>query len=447
MRYPHSMVPHPASLLAAFLAALSCSLASVAQPIPGTLSTGPAALTLSAAESRLEQGNREIIAARQDLEVTRTGVISAGARPNPVLSTSITSINPTRGIGGGPLRDKQVDSVLRLDQLIERGGKRELRIASAEQSVAAAEQDLEEVRRQQRLALHLAYFDLKAAGERLAISRDNSRQQAQALQAAERRLAAGDIAAAEVVRLRVEALRADNEASVAAADLVRSRQALATLLGEGRGAAEAWQATDAWPEDLPGAPDAADAATRLDNPEAVAHRPGVRAAQFRVLAAERARELARQLRTRDISVGAQVERFPPEAGLAYGVSISVPLQTNYRYEGELARAEADLTAAMLARDREAMLALSEARRALSEVQAAAERRKRLAAEILPQARKALESAEFAYQRGAIGLLDLLDARRTLRLVELESANAAADFARARASWIAATAVPAATAAR
>ncbi len=441
------MVPHPASLLGAFLAALFCSLVSVAQPMVGQAPAGSVALTLGAAEARLEQGNREIIAARQELEVTRTGVISAGARPNPVLSTSITSINPVRGIGGGPIKDKQVDSVVRLDQLIERGGKRELRIASAEHSVAAAEQDLQEVRRQQRLALHLTYYDLKAAGERLAISRENSRQQAQALQAAERRLTAGDVAAAEVVRLRVEALRADNEAGVAASDLVRSRQALAMLLGGDRGPAEAWQAADAWPADLPGLPGSADAAARLEDPETVAQRPGVRAAQFRVAAAERARELARQLRTRDISVGAQVERFPPEAGLSYGVSISVPLQTNYRYEGEIARAEADLTAAMLARDREAMLALSEARRALSEAQAAAERRTRLATEILPQARRVLESAEFAYQRGAIGLLDLLDARRTLRIVELEAAGAAADFARARAGWIAATAGPAAAAMR
>ena len=59
------MVPHPASLLGAFLAALFCSLASVAQPMIGQAPAGSVALTLAAAEARLEQGNREIIAARQ----------------------------------------------------------------------------------------------------------------------------------------------------------------------------------------------------------------------------------------------------------------------------------------------------------------------------------------------------------------------------------------------
>ncbi len=165
-------------------------------------------------------------------------------------------------------------------------------------------------------------------------------------------------------------------------------------------------------------------------------RPDVRAAQARVDAAERARELARRLRTRDVTLGAQVERFPPDPGVSYGMSFSVPLFLRYGFEGELAQAEAQLTGAMAARDRQVFIALAEVRRARNDAIAAAERTRRLVDELLPQAKRATDAAEFAYQRGATGLLDLLDARRTARALELEAATAAADFAKARSALIA-----------
>ena len=83
------------------------------------------------------------------------------------------------------------------------------------------------------------------------------------------------------------------------------------------------------------------------------------------------------------------------------------------------------------------IALTDAKRAQTDLLAAAERRHRLTDELLPQAKQALQSAEFAYQHGATTLLDLLDARRTMRAVDLEATAAMADFAKARAAWLSA----------
>ena len=52
--------------------------------------------------------------------------------------------------------------------------------------------------------------------------------------------------------------------------------------------------------------------------------------------------------------------------------------------------------------------------------------------------QASDAAEFAYTRGAIGVMDLLDARRQLYATRLEAVNALADYARAYRAWIAAT---------
>ena len=415
--------------LAAFQAALQAALwigTSLACLPPAH--AAERALTLSQAQLQLETGNREVIAAQRALEIAASGVTLAGAVPNPTVSASVTSLSPSRGIGSGPLRDKQMDSVLRIDQLLERGGKRDLRIASAGSLVEAARRDLAEVRRQQLLALGTAYFDLKLALEKLRILRDTASLHAESVNAAERRLKAGDISESEVVRLRVESLRAMNDARSAESELHRSRQTVGLLIGE-PDAGELVTA-DEWPLDAAVPP-------QDPGPEAVQSRADVRATQARVEAAERSRELARRLRTRDVTVGAQVERFPPDSGVTVGFSLAVPLFLRYHFEGEIAQAEAELTAAMAVRDRQVMIALAEVRRARNDLVAASERRRRLADELLPSARRSLDSAEFAYQRGATSLLDLLDARRTLRALELEAATAAADFAKARAALLAA----------
>lgn len=419
------------NLLTATFAAWTC-LCSLACPAARAQGS---ALTLEEAEARMERGNLQIIAARHALDVARSSVALAGAVPNPTLSAQVSNLNPWRGIGAGNFFNKQMDTALRLDQLIERGGKRELRVAGASAEVRAARHDLREVRRQQRLAVHRAYHELKLAQERHEVLQENARLHQQSLEASQRRLAAGDIAAAEVLRIEVETLRAANEAAAALVERTRARQELAVLFGQPAAAGEL-TAVDEWPLELP-----AGAAGEVSI-EAVSARADVRAAQARVEAAERRRELARSLRTRDLTMGTQVERLPPESGLAFGVSVSFPLFVRYQFQGEIARAEAELTAAIAERERQVLLALSEARLARSAMLAAAERRRRLTEELVRQARRSLESAEFAYSRGATGLLDLLDARRTMRAVEIEAANAQADFAKARSAWLAATAAEA-----
>ena len=65
---------------------------------------------------------------------------------------------------------------------------------------------------------------------------------------------------------------------------------------------------------------------------------------------------------------------------------------------------------------------------------AADRLKAYEQQILPRARKVSEQAELAYTKGAIALVDLLDARRTLRASLLEALNVQTDYAKAATAW-------------
>jgi cobalt-zinc-cadmium efflux system outer membrane protein len=408
--------------------ALFAGAAMAASPLPAA-----ADLDLATAESLWQRHNREVRLAREGVAAAEADSVAAGQSPNPQFSISTTSINPRTGIGGGSLSQKRVDSVLRLEQLVERGDKRELRQQVAGAMVEAAGRGLADVQRQSLLQLRAAYWELRLAQERQAIAEESAGLFRRSVRAAEHRLKVGDVAGTEVARLRIEAGRAENEARGAQADLERARQSLAYLIGKEQ-EADGLRASEPWPA-LEGAV--------IDNgaPQAPTDvRPDVQAARARVQAAEAARELARAARTRDVAVGVQFEHYPPgneSPNNTYGLSLSVPLFVRHAYEGEIARAEADLLGARIQEEQVRALAQGETAQAASLLRAAVERRRQLESGLLADAKRVATATEFAYVRGALGLLELLDARRTLRAVRLDAAALRADHAKALAAWQAA----------
>ena len=157
-----------------------------------------------------------------------------------------------------------------------------------------------------------------------------------------------------------------------------------------------------------------------------------------MLAAEKQRELARAQRTRDITAGVSYEHFPNDgSNNTLGVSISIPLFTNYYFEGEIRRAEVGLQAAQDNLERVRALARGEIARARADLDAAQERVARFQDVLLREAQKAADAAEFAYSKGALGVMDLLDARRTLRATRIEATIAQADYAKSLTAWQAA----------
>lgn len=398
------------------------------------LAAGPAAaqaLRLDEALALAYGRNHDLKSAAIAVDSAAAAVTSASAAPNPVLTLQTMNINPAAGIGSGPLRSKTVDSAVRVDQLIERGGKRRLRAAAAGQLEQAARFDLADARRQLRRDVAGAYYDLLAAQRRAGIAAESAALADHAMQAAETRRRAGDLAGADTARLRIDTLRVHNDADDATADLDQARRALALLLGLDDAAA--LSAADDWPAALPPAvlEAAADAAIEA--------RADVAAARARVQAARTAHELALAGRTRDLTVGVQVDHYPASAanpqgsGNSIGVSVQVPLFVRYAMQGEIRSAAAALDAAEenLARTRQN--ARAEIGKARAQAEAGARRVERYDGELLPAARKADDTAEFAFAHGAIGVMDVLDVRRAWRAAQLDALAAHADFAKSLAA--------------
>lgn len=394
-------------------------------------------LSLADAERLLGERNRELIAARRAVESAGAQRDIAAVRPNPTLSLNSTDISTHPGTGPGPANQWRIDTVLRIDQPIERGGKRELRMDAAEGLERAARGDSLDVLRTQLAQLRGAYYDLKQAEEKVAVLAETARLFGRTLAAAQLRLKAGDLAAAEVAKVQVDQERAQNDARGAQAELARAQLALAYLIGEERDAATL-RASDAWPPiERPG-PAEVDRAIA----QSVDTRPDVIAAKARVAAAEKLRDLARSQQTRDITLGAQYEHFPssipsnlsgsPTDSVGFGISL--PLFTGNDFSADIRRAEVDRYAALDALERVRAVAGNDVRRAASDVAAAAERVERYESTLLEAAQRTAQAVEFAFQRGATSVLEVLDARRTLRAVRLEALAARTDYAKALAAW-------------
>ncbi|MFS2136276.1 TolC family protein [Duganella sp. Dugasp56] len=390
-------------------------------------------LTLAQAIARSMEHNSDARLAAMAVDSARAAGLSAAAAPNPTLTLQSFNINPGVGIGSGKLREKTIDSAVRIDQLIERGGKRELRVATAGHLERAARDDLREGQRQLRLQVSLAYYDWQAAIARLAVLRDSAALCDATVEAARRRLKAGDLAAADVARAAVDALRARNDVQQAETDVAGARIALMALLGE--------------PErnDVEAAPAGVLAAPSelVADDAALARRPDVLAAQDRLDAAYAARKLALAQRSTDVTVGLQVEHYPASAanpqgsGNSYGIALQIPLQWRYTYQGEIRTAEVAIDIASENLDKVRRLARAELLLGSEQVQGAWQRLRRSEDELLPSAHQSAIAGEYAFNHGALSIMDVLDVRRSERAAQLETLAARNDYAKSLAAWRAA----------
>ena len=414
---------------------------AVAQPVCSDLPASAAAtLSLAQALARVADCHPDVRAARALLGAAGADVQVAGQGPNPQLTLGAGSIG--NGLGAGTLWQKTYDHSARIDQLIERGNKPALRLAAAEAARQAVQADLTEARRRAASAVAHAHQDLWAAQGRRLQLQAAAALNTESLRLLERRVKAGDAPALDATRFRLDDARLQADLRQAEADGADLQRQLALLIGAAPVARQLQaQAVDLGPEvaaSLPALPDNTQAA------EAAERRPDVLAAGARLRAAEQLRDLAAAGRTRDVTVGLQLDHWPTSptnssgTGNTVSLSVSVPLFIRHANQGELARAEADVSTAQDALRRSRDTAAAELARSAAQARNAAERRRLVVEQLEPAAEKVAAGAELAYQRGASSALEVLDARRSLRAVRIERVNADADLAKALADWQVAT---------
>jgi len=385
----------------------------------------PPLLTQEMALNRLLQCNLDIVDSKRSITESEANLTIAGQMQNPNLTIGIGSISPKLGVGSGPYFDKTIDNSVRYEQLIERGNKRDLRKKSAQGQIAAANEDVLDTERQQSIALLRAMVDLAAVDERINLLSQVVALYEETLQANSIRTEKGDLPPIDIQRQKIDANRARIELRQAQTEEKSAQITLAKLL--------AWE-TKANSLKV----DAAilDIAPLNAGSFDLSNRADIKAAKLRVESAASRQDLAQALRKSDITAGVQYDHWPTSnantngTGDTISFTIGLPLTVNHSYEGEIARANSDYEAAGEALAHTEANARSEWDRINADVASAESNLDILQKEQLPRAEEVAATVEHGYKKGALSLLELLDARRMLRQTRLDTLNARASLARA-----------------
>src|SRR5919197_5557575 len=200
---------------------------ALAALVSGALA-GPAAagsLALDEALARARAASPALRAAAADLEAAQGRLRQARLLPaNPVLSGDLARHTE-------PHLPSDIDRGVQLEQEIEVGGQRGLRIAAAEHDVTRASHLLADRRRTVEGEVRRAFFALAAAERRQQLAAERLTLAARLAEAARRRSRAGETGALDARLAEVETARAAQEKTAAEAGHARAEGRLATALG------------------------------------------------------------------------------------------------------------------------------------------------------------------------------------------------------------------------
>ena len=402
-----------------------------------------AGLTLSQARMLAFQRNWDLLAARADVDIAQAQTWVATEFPNPTVGFTVTKINtdgrPASTALGNSLIHRNYDTIASFNQLVEIGGKRSARRASAVAGLEGARARFSDARRQLDLAVAQAYAGAVLAAEQVRILNASSESLRKELSIAEVRLKAGDISRADRDQISIAADRLELDARRSEADARAARIQLEILLGEpaARGTLVLTEGLDALASSTV-AEVTAGASPTIDS--IVARRSDVQAIRADERKAGADLRAQRAQRIPDPTFLVQYEREPVDQPNTVGFGFSFPLPLWNRNRGAIAAATAARDQAAVRVHQAEAAAAADVVSARSSLAAAADRRQRYVEQILPRSAEIAKTVRFAYQKGGASLLDLLTAERNDNEVRLAAAQAASETIQAASAVIAAESV-------
>ncbi len=175
--------------------------------------------------------NLSLLAERYNLSLADASVITAGLRPNPVLSV-YTDLQPLLGNGATELNQTGPPEYgIRADFVWERGQKRRHRIEAAEQEKAVARWQLLNATRALALDVQNAFVEVLLVKETLALAERNQDSFHRIVEVSKERVRVGDLAQVELVRTQLAELQFNNAVIQSQSRLRIAKQRLQLLMG------------------------------------------------------------------------------------------------------------------------------------------------------------------------------------------------------------------------
>ncbi len=346
----------------------------------------------------------DLRASMLEREASEGATQQAGAWPNPELSTLVEDTQQATRT-----------TTLQLNQPIELGGKRSMRISAARAAQGQAELAVVAQRAQVKSQVMAAFYSVAVAQERVRLLNELARLSSQAREVAAKRVLAGKVSPVEELKAQVAQAQSLLASTVAQAEWRAAVAQLRQALGD---PAIKIDRVDADIAQLPWAGRWEPLAQRLDASVPMAQ------AQQEIARRQALSDLERARRTPDLTVTLGTKR-DPQLGRdqpILGVSLMLPLFD--RNQGAILEASRREDKARVELEALRASAESQAVQALSQLSAALAQAQTLREKVLPAARQAFAASTQGYELGKFSFLDVLDAQRTLFEAETQALIAA-----------------------
>ena len=360
-----------------------------------------AALTLQEALRIFRERGFDLLLAQEQVEAAQGDLRIAGGIPNPSLTGSY---GRSQDYSAPAWFASLSDQGAIFDLLVN---KRGLRKDVAAAALEAAKQSRADAQRNLEFQLKQQYLQAALAGEQSRFARETLDSTSKTRDLQQRRFRAGAISEADLARVQVTELEAQQQLDLADQQLDQARAGVAFLLRA--------EQVDLDTGALEYRPEAIDDFDHL-KAAALQNRPDLHALDRQIERAESAVALSKRQIFPDLSLSASYAQqgtgptaiTPPT--LTFGATIGLPIF--YQQQGEIRKAESDLRSQSIQRDRLRAQVARDVSQAYTAWLTGRRLVERMQTRMLERAKTARDLVQIQYEKGASSLLELLDAERT-----------------------------------
>lgn len=375
-------------------------------------------LTWEQVRERFETSNPTLLAGRLNVDESKAQEITAFLRPNPTFTVSAdgTQIVPHKGVWQPLAGTFETPSI---SYLHERQHKRELRLESAQKGTSIATSQQADLERTLLFNLRSAFVQTLQSKAVLDVSKANLEYYDHVLSVSNEQYKAGDIAQIDLDRLQLQRVQFEADVQTAEVNLRTAKIQLLQLLND---------RTPVDQFDVVGPFDFGEQLQSLDDYRKVAldARPDLRAALESVDKAKTDHKLAIANGSTDPTFATwythNSSNNNPFGTDTLGVSVSIPLRTFDRNQGEKLRTKTDIDRNERLRAATEAQVFGDVDSAYAQLNSTLTLLRPYRAKYLQQAVRVRDTVYFSYQHGGASLLDFLNAESEYRSVQLNYVN-------------------------
>jgi len=380
---------------------------------------GPVRITLDDAIQMALAHNHNLLAARAVVQQSEAQETTANLRPNPVLlgdAQFLPIFQPDHF--SSDYLDNSAQFDLGVSYLFERGGKRQRRLEAAKGQTAVTRSQVADSERSLAFQVAAQFTSVQLAESALDLAQQSLKSFQVTVDISKERYRAGDISEDDYLKIKLQLLQFQTDASQARLARVQALADLRQLLGYESVSAD---------YDVAGAFDYLPVSAHLEDlqAKALATRPDLRAAQQGVAAANSQYQLAKADGKRDVTAQINYTHTAALNTAALFGSIQIPIFD--RNQGEIARTRFAITQAQEQQRAANDQVLTDVRDAYEGLQTNDQIIQLYRSGYLDEAQQDRDISEYSYKRGATSLLNFLDAERSYRATQLAYRQALASY--------------------